>query len=177
MNPAYSAARFRATLPNSGLPAVFGVVTAWNPDGRDASPAENEAATARLLSSIGHCLSPIAPAPFPVTGGSADFTHAEPGFGIVADRSTCLALGREFRQEAIFWIKRGTVHLISCADGTSLPLGSWRDLAEAPASHPDFHFLGNLAILDRAPQPFRGARADQQKFPVSIPDRHREQSA
>jgi len=155
MNPAYTTARLRAELPHGALPAAFGVVTAWNPDGQPASRAANEAAHERLLSSIGHHLSAFAPPPFPVTGGNADFSHAEPGCGIVASKTDCLALGREFRQEAIFWIERGEVHLVSCADGSSQPHGAWRDRADGPAARPAFHFLGNLSLLDRAPQPFQ----------------------
>lgn len=155
MNPAYASARLRAKLPHGALPAAFGVVTAWNPDGREAAPAANEEANQRLLLAAGRRLSPIAPPPFPVTGGNADFSHTEPGYGIVASQADCLALGREFRQEALFWIERGQVHLVSCADGSTQPLGAWRDRADGPAAHPAFHFLGKLSLLDRAPQPFQ----------------------
>ena len=47
------------------------------------------------------------------------------------------------------------MHLVSCADGTSQPLGPWRDLADGSAARPAFHFLGNLPLMDRAPQPFQ----------------------
>jgi hypothetical protein len=45
MNPAYHRVRFKAELPEGGLPVRFGIVTACNPDGHAASDAENAAAT------------------------------------------------------------------------------------------------------------------------------------
>ena len=125
VNPGYLDVRFRTALPDGILPECFGVVTAWNPDGLTAAPGINHAASARLkaqLLSDGH-------AHFPVTGGSPDFAHAEPGFGILPTRDRCLELGRQYRQEAIFWIEHGMVYLCSCGDDSKITLGAWHDLA------------------------------------------------
>jgi hypothetical protein len=64
---------------------------------------------------------------FPVTGGSSDFAHAEPGFGIIADRALIVALGYEFRQEAVFWVEHGEVHLCPCSEEPSECIGRWED--------------------------------------------------
>ncbi len=56
---------FPRELPHGALPAAFGVVTAWNCDALDPSPAENEAATVRRLSAIGQLLSTIPSFPPP----------------------------------------------------------------------------------------------------------------
>ncbi|MDB6140404.1 MAG: hypothetical protein JWO94_3476 [Verrucomicrobiaceae bacterium] len=48
MNPSYANVRFRADLPVGSLPERFGIVTAWNPDGKDRPEAENHAASDRL---------------------------------------------------------------------------------------------------------------------------------
>ena len=132
MNPAYVHVRFRAELPKEGLPERFGIVTAWNPDGITRDDASNQAANARL----GAVLQAESLIHFPVTGGSHDFTHAEPGFGIIADQARIVALGREFRQEAVFWIDRGTVHLVPCSDAAAQPLGLWSELCIGPAARP-----------------------------------------
>ena len=125
MNPAFANAHFRAHLPTGGLPERFDIVTACNPDGIDAPEADNQAANIRLQVILaGEGLSH-----FPVTGGSPDFAHAEPGFGIIADQTRCLALGQEFRQEAVFWIERGDVHLCPCSDAPAQVIGTWADLA------------------------------------------------
>lgn len=127
MNPAYLDAHFRADPPETGWPEAFGVVTACNPDGVTVSDAENEAATDALrerLVAEGWMF-------FPVTGGSADFTHAEPGFGIVAPRETVVALGRAFRQEAVFWIVDGELTLCPCGAGELMELGDWEERLDA----------------------------------------------
>jgi hypothetical protein len=129
MNRGYLNVRFLTSLPDGILPESFGVVTAWNPDGLTAAPGINDAASARLqaqLLSDGHAY-------FPVPGGSPDFAHAETGFGILATRDRCLELGRQYRQEAIFWIEHGNVHLCSCTDDSQITLGSWQDLTCNPA--------------------------------------------
>jgi hypothetical protein len=144
MNPAYAHVRFRAELPKGGLPERFGIVTAWNPDGIATNTVSNHAANASLET----ILQAEALPHFPVTGGSPDFTHAEPGFGIIADQARILTLGREFRQEAVFWIDRGTVHLLPCSDALPQVVGSWSELATGASAHPTFHFRGPLSLLD-----------------------------
>lgn len=144
MNPAYAHVRFRAELPKGGLPERFGIVTAWNADGITSDKASNNAANARLQA----ILQAEALPHFPVTGGSPDFTHAEPGFGIIADQARILALGREFRQEAVFWVDRGSVHLCPRAAAPLQVIGLWNELATGAAAHPSFHFRGPLSLLD-----------------------------
>lgn len=144
MNPAYAHVRFRAELPKGGLPERFGIVTAWNPDGITADTASNHATNARLIA----LLQAEALPHFPITGGSPDFTHTEPGFGIIADQARIIALGREFHQEAVFWIDRGTVHLVPCSDAPPKVVGSWSELATGAAAHPSFHYRGPLSLLD-----------------------------
>ena len=100
MNPAYSQVRFRYAPPSSGIPPSFGIVTAWNPDGELAEEAANDAANARLAAELCQRGLPF----FPVTGGSPDFLHAEPSYGIFAEQETILNLGRTYKQEAVFWV-------------------------------------------------------------------------
>ncbi|MHB1080333.1 MAG: DUF3293 domain-containing protein [Prosthecobacter sp.] len=150
MNPAYAHVRFRAELPKGGLPERFGIVTAWNPDCIPTDTASNQTAKAHLEAIL---LAEALPH-FPVIGGSPDFTHAEPGFAIIADQARILALGREFRQESVFWIDRGTVHLVPCSDAPPQVVGSWNELATGAAAHPLFHFRGPLSLLDTSATAF-----------------------
>jgi len=144
MNPAYHRVRFKAELPEGGLPVRFGIVTACNPDGRSASDTENAAATEALRAELAGGAEVF----FPVTGGSADFVHAEPGFGISLNtRAEAVALGRRWRQEAAFWVEAGEVELVPCGDGESSFIGAWSDLTEPPANQPRFQFLGDVRIL------------------------------
>jgi len=146
MNPAYFQARFRADLPHGGLPHSFCIVTACNPDGKTTSPEANAAANASLRELVEKQGWPH----FPVTGGSADFTHTEPGFGIIAELDDCIALARTFKQEALFFVQRGRVFLYeatSYAGGPCWGLKSWSEMTEGAAAHPDFHFWGPPALL------------------------------
>lgn len=147
MNLAYFQARFRAELPHGGLPHSFCIVTACNPDGKTASPEANAAATASLRDLIKRQGWPH----FPVTGGSADFSHAEPGFGIISELDDCITLARAFKQEALFFVERGRVFLYeasSFAGGPCWGLKSWAEMAEGDAARPAFHFWGPPALLD-----------------------------
>jgi len=143
MNPAYLQARFQAELPLGGLPENFGIVTACNPYGKPASAEANAAATVSLRGVIEREGWPY----FPVTGGSADFSHAEPGFGVVAGEIDCVALGGVFKQEAIFWVNRGNVFLMPCSGVRPTGLGRWAEMAIGQAALPTFHFSGPPALL------------------------------
>jgi Protein of unknown function (DUF3293) len=122
MNPLYKETRFRAELPQTGLPDRFGIITAWNPDGRDVSAEANASATERLRSALlkkGHII-------FPVTGGSPDFSHAEPGFGVLLESSEeTVQWGQRFRQEAVFWVEHGMVRVVSCDNEEVEDIGTW----------------------------------------------------
>jgi len=144
MNPGYHDVRFRAELPAAGLPAAFGIVTACNPDGKTVADGENKQATEALRSSLtaeGHFF-------FPVTGGSPDFSHAEPGFGVLfKSPEGAVSWGRRYQQEAVFWINEGNVQLVPCDSTAPVELGTWQTLAEPTAQKPIFRFLGNPHLL------------------------------
>ena len=120
----YRQVRFRCTTPS--LPRRFFIITAHNPDGATVDRQANQAANRTLETEIeqaGHHH-------FPVTGGSPDFTHAEPGFGVTCTDEEALRLARQFRQEAVFKVEDGRVFLISALDTNAAPeeIGSWNDL-------------------------------------------------
>ena len=132
MNSDYQRVRFRAEPPETGLPAVFAVVTACNPNGKSVTQEHNAIATKTLRDALKQARLVF----FPVTGGAPDFSHAEPGFGIVLSNvEEAVEWGRRFRQEAVFWVVRGRVHLVCCAagDGGGLDIGAWEELANRPA--------------------------------------------
>jgi len=145
MNPGFHDIRFRAELPSAGLPPAFGVVSACNPNGHTASMEDNQRGTETLR----NMLTTEKQFFFPVTGGSPDFTHAEPGFGVLfKSPAEAVSWGRQFQQEAVFWINEGRVKLLPC-DGTDpVELGPWTSLAEPTAQKPIFRFLGNPHLLN-----------------------------
>ncbi len=127
----YRQVRFRCSKQT--VPEEFYVVTAWNPQGVRTEIPANLIADEHLRSEIERA----GMHPFPVTGGSADFEHAEPGYGIVCQRNEALLLARRFRQQAFYEVAEGQVYLVSVLDG-HLPgdyIGAWADLVTVEADH------------------------------------------
>ncbi len=122
MNPDYLKTRFRFSAPPEGLPESFAVITACNPDGVPISADENVARTETFRNQLAECGHRF----FPVTGFDPDSPHHEAGFGVVCEKSTALAFGRQWEQEAIFWVENGVVLLVSCSDSVEVvEIGAW----------------------------------------------------
>ena len=112
--------------PVRDLPPEFCIVTAWNPGGEIVSEEANAEADAHLKAEVERQQFDH----FSVTGGSADFSHAEPGYGIVCTRAEALLLARRFRQLAFYQVIAGRVYLVSVNE-PHVPgelVGRWRDL-------------------------------------------------
>lgn len=126
MNSAYFKARLQAKVPGT-FPDSFAVITACNPDGQTIPGAENRERTEafrRDLAERGF-------SHFPVNGYDPDSPHEEPGFGVVCDEETALALGRSWGQEAIFHVRQGDVELISCANPEErYPMGRFSEMVD-----------------------------------------------
>jgi hypothetical protein len=124
MKPEYHEAWFHCPLPPERLPAAFGVVTACNPFGRPLPDAENQRRTEALrirLAGLGIAV-------FPVAGGSQDAAHLEPGFGVSGlSLDQVRELGREFEQDAVFWVEADRVLLVPCGPSEAVPWGDWRE--------------------------------------------------
>lgn len=127
MNPAYQNVRFRSESPQGGVPSRFAVITACNPDGQEVSDEANAIATERLrteLAKEGHLF-------FSVTGGSPDFSHVEPGFGVfLPSLEEAVQWGQRFRLEAIFGVEEGKVRLVFCLNEDALDIGNWATLSD-----------------------------------------------
>ncbi len=123
--PEYRETRFRCGLCE--VPPEFRIVTAWNPEGTKADVAENLVADEHLRSEIAR----LGFESFPVAGGNSDFSHVEPGYGIVCNRAEAVLLARRFRQLAFFEVLGGRVYLVSVHEGHAPgdPMGRWRDRA------------------------------------------------
>jgi len=103
----------------SDWPADFAILTAYDPEGRAASRADNVAADAMLkaeLLAAGFRLHRL-------TGGSADGVHLEPGWGVNVGLPGAVEFGRRYRQVAVFYVRAGALTLVDCEDGSSADLG------------------------------------------------------
>lgn len=153
LRPEYRRVRFRCE--RSEIPPSFFVITAHNPDGRKVDGAANERADDRFRKLLGR----LRFEHFPVTGGSLDFSHAEPGHGVVATREQALSLARHFRQEAVYEIREGRVFLVSALDppGLDEDIGPWVVLsAPLPGKKPPL-------------LPLPGGNSGEQGDPVRTP--------
>ena len=115
----FKLAVFRGEPLPTDWPADFAIITACDPDGLATSPEINRTADRVLeaeLRSGGH-------RPHRVTGGSADGAHLEPGWAVPLGLSEAVALGRRYRQVAVFYVRSGQLALVDCADGAEEPLG------------------------------------------------------
>lgn len=115
----FKQAVFRGSPLPADWPSDFAIITACDPEGRAASPADNAAADARLeedLRSAGYRLHRI-------TGGSSDGAHLEPGWGVVVGLPGAVEFGRRNRQVAVFCVRAGVLTLVDCQDGSVEDLG------------------------------------------------------
>jgi hypothetical protein len=115
----FKQAVFRGEPLPADWPADFAIITAYDPEGRAASPAANIAADAMLkaeLQAAGFRLHRL-------TGGSADGVHLEPGWGVTVGLPGAVEFGRRYRQAAVFYVRAGALTLVDCEDGASEDLG------------------------------------------------------
>lgn len=123
MNESYASAVFTISVSPEELPRSFVIITAHNPSGRDHSVEENQEFDRQLLTELHRRkLNAIA-----VTGSSPDFSHSEPGYAVEVDRETGVDIGRQFGQEAVFWVHGGQLHLVDCQTGKETNLGAWAE--------------------------------------------------
>ena len=81
------------------LRGPFGILTAYNPQGRLTEAAENERRAARLDEKLArHRLQFVR-----VDGRSPDGSHRERGVAVHLDEAGVAELAREFDQEAYYW--------------------------------------------------------------------------
>jgi Protein of unknown function (DUF3293) len=102
------------------------VLTAHNPAGRRASDAANAAAQARLESQLRR----RGLTWWPADGGDATWTHVEASVALIGvPQAEAIALGAEFRQDAIFVFSTANRRVVSCTD--------WRAETTGWTSEPD----------------------------------------
>ena len=129
--PEYHETRFTPKEPlPSRWPKAFAVITACNPLGQGLDEEADKAATVCLRKAINR----LGMKRHRVTGVSADMKHREPGFAVWGcDLPAAIQLGREFAQNAIFWIEEGKLDVVSCATGTRQHVGLWSKLLQTSA--------------------------------------------
>jgi len=122
--PEYFETYFEVELPADGLPPHFGIVTACNPGGREASIRFNTEADAELR----RCLPRLGRPFLRITGRSLDNRHREPGFGIVTNNpDEILQVSLHLGQEAFFWVEGGVIYCVMVASAGVHRVAFWRN--------------------------------------------------
>jgi len=105
-----------AKLPN--LKENLAIITAYNPWGLPASTADNIYSNRELA----HVLEAKAVKLIEVLAGNHDFSYYEASFIFKCERIDAIAFGRQWHQNAVYWIEQGQLYLLDCRpyDKTSL---------------------------------------------------------
>jgi hypothetical protein len=112
--------RTEGRYPDPGGRPIY-VLTAHNPAGRPASAAANAAAQARLESQLRR----RGLTWWPADGGDATWTHVEASVALIGvAEAEAIALGAEFKQDAIFVFSTANRRVVSCA-GTWVETTGW----------------------------------------------------
>lgn len=106
---AYAQVVFTGAYFPAKFPAQFAIISAYATTGEHWSDAENMEADERLRKRL---------APWPshrVTGQSPDGKHAEPSWAVACSQAIAVAIGRDYKQDAIFWVEAGALSIVDCA--------------------------------------------------------------
>ncbi len=107
--------------PEGGWPEQFSVITACNP--MSSGERGNDASAITLLRKH---LSRRGLKRYRITGSSPDWSHQEASFAVWnLSMQEAIKIGREFQQNAVFWIERGEIEVVSCANGERKFIGKW----------------------------------------------------
>ncbi len=121
IRPEYLQTVFVTDAPAGGWPPQFTVLTACNPRGEAATPETN----ALLEEQLRRYCEDQSLVSWPVIGGTPDWHYHERGVGLPIDLAQALTIGRNFDQDAIFWIEEDNLCCVACDTQERVQMGSW----------------------------------------------------
>lgn len=124
VSTAYCPAYFGTVFFGDPIPAGwlknFAVVTGYAPTGETWTDARNLLADQALRRRLRRWQ------PLRVTGRSTDGQHAEPGWLVPCSKVTAVKIGREFQQDAIFWIQNDHLQVVGTSQQNRRPQSAGR---------------------------------------------------
>lgn len=132
MNPNYFDTYFETPVVWTNRAAQFAIITAWATTGEVWTGEENRAANTQLeaeLCSLDCWMQPV-------TGYSPTTGHAEPGWAVAVALDEALRLGRQYKQDAIYYVEGDTLTVSLCDGGDSMFVGPFTKrltLAQGPS--------------------------------------------
>ena len=107
----------------NSFPEKFGIITACNPKDQILSASENRARNLQLKKQIIQKMDLCGE----IVGSSPDKAHQELSFVVKGSVKHLLQLGKDFEQNAIFWIEKDSLHLMDCLNKKAFKVGSFRE--------------------------------------------------
>jgi len=136
----------------------FAILTAHNPGGKKVDPETNTEADKELRRSLSRKSLPK----HRITGVSEDWSHEEKGFAVWGlNHQTASEIGREFHQDAYFWVENGTVHVHSCHRQEKRKVGTWESRLSTYRDKP----TRNLYVIQLDPLVRKDSKAFRKKNP------------
>jgi hypothetical protein len=107
--PFYKATRFKVSS-SIEFPRQFAIITAYATTGEQWSDEQNHQADRRLKNRFERAEQWHAR----LTGYSPASGHEEPGWAVTVDFDTACELGRQFKQDAIYWVEADRLYISYC---------------------------------------------------------------
>ena len=143
----------------------FAILTAHNPGGKIVDLETNTEADKELRRSLSRKSLPK----HRVTAVAEDWSHEEKSFAVWGlDHATAAKIGREFRQDAYFWVENGTVHVHSCHTQEKQKVGTWESRLRTFGDRP----TRNLYVIQLDPLVRKDSRAFREKNPNYKANKH-----
>jgi predicted GIY-YIG superfamily endonuclease len=143
----------------------FAILTAHNPGGKIVDLETNTDADKELRRSLSRKSLPK----HRVTAVAEDWFHEEKSFAVWGlNHTTAAKIGREFRQDAYFWVENGTVHVHSCHTQEKQKVGTWESRLRTFGDRP----TRNLYVIQLDPLVRKDSKAFREKNPDYKADRH-----
>ena len=143
----------------------FAILTAHNPRGKIVDLKTNTEADKELRRSLSRKSLPK----HRITGVSEDWSHEEKGFAVWGlNHQTASEIGREFHQDAYFWVEIGTVHVHSCHTQEKRKVGTWESRLRTFGDKP----TRNLYVIQLDPLVRKASKAFRDKNPNYKADKH-----
>jgi len=131
LHSAYFETCFEYEGDKADWPSSFAILTAFATTGDDWTREQNEAADRRLADVLRERGSLICR----VTGYSPNTNHAEPGWAATLDFDTACAIGRNFHQDAIYFVEGGTLFVSRSAEPQRVGVGAFRERVHPHGQH------------------------------------------
>lgn len=98
--------------------ATFAIITAWNPESKRLSDIDNKQRNEALKEELTGLHMQT------MWAGNRDFSWKEESFAVAISRERAIELGKKYQQNAIYFIERERLFLLSCLeDATETELG------------------------------------------------------